>query len=121
MLQLLERLLAGRRPSDAYNCILLFPDSKESRSFSELPIPGARIYSYGGHYYFGKVWVVDEVLQSGRDTYTVFLVGRDEYLARLRGSTLYPDLGEELLEVARHAAAIAKEQRRRWKYRHRLF
>jgi hypothetical protein len=117
MLRLLERLLSRRQPSDAYYCVLRFPDSTESRWFSELPIPGARIYSHGGHYYFGKAWVVDEVLQSGRNTYTVFLVGRDEYLEHRRRSSPSPDLGEELLELARHAAARVKEQRRRRKYR----
>jgi hypothetical protein len=75
-----------------------------------------RVYSHSGHYY-GRPWVVDEVLQSGRDTYTVFLVGRDEYLEHLRRSSPYPDLGEELLELARHAAGTVKGQRRRWKYR----
>jgi hypothetical protein len=117
MLRLLQRLRPGRRPSDAFYCVLRFPDSTESRWFDELPIPGARIYSYGGDSYFGRVWVVEEVLQSGRDTYTVFLVGRDEYLEHLRRSSLYPDLGEELLELARRAAATVKEQRRRRKYR----
>ena len=117
MLRLLERLVPGRRPSDAYYCVLRFPDSTESRWVSELPIPGGRIYSHGGHYYFGRVWVVDEVLQSGRDTYTVFLVARDEYVEHLRRGSVYPDLGEELLELARHAAATVNEQRRRWKYR----
>lgn len=120
MLRLLERLLPGRPTSNAYYCILRFPDSTESRWLSELPTPGTRIYSDGGHYYFGKAWVVDEVLQSGRDTYTVFLVGRDEYLEHLRRGSLHPDLGEELLELARHAAATVKEQRRRWKHRSQL-
>jgi hypothetical protein len=83
----------------------------------ELPTPGARIHSQGGHYYPGRVWVVDEVLQSGSDTYTVFCTGRDEYLEHLRGSSRHADLGEELLELARHTVATVKEQRRRRKYR----
>jgi len=121
MPRLLERLLPGRRrPSDAYYCVLRFPDSMESRWFSELPIPGERIYSHGGDYYFGRVWVVDEVLQSGRVTYTVDLVARDVYVEHIRRGSVYPDLGEELLELARHAVATVKEQRRRRKHRDHL-
>jgi len=118
MLRLLQRLLAGRR-SGAYYCILRFPDSTEARWFDQVPTVGMRIVSHGGHYYFGKPWIVDEVLQSGRDTYTVFLVGRTEYLEHLRDrSRGTPDLAAELLELARHASATVTEQRRRWKHRH---
>jgi hypothetical protein len=124
MLRLLRRLLARRRlrdayrrrPSDGYNCVLLFPGSTESRWFSELPTPGTRIYSHPG-FHFAQLWIVDEVLQSGRDTYTVCLVARSQYLEQLRRSSLYPDLGEELLELARHTASTVTEQRRRWKRR----
>jgi len=78
-----------------------------------------RIVSHGGHYYFGKPWIVDEVLQSGRDTYTVFLVARSEYLEHVRDrSHGTPDIAAELLELARHASATVTEQRRRWKHRH---
>jgi hypothetical protein len=37
----------------------------------ELRTPGRRIRSRGGHVYAARVRVVREVLQSGRDTYTV--------------------------------------------------
>jgi hypothetical protein len=117
MLRLLERLLAGRRRSNAYYCVLRFPDSTESRWFSELPTPGTRIYSHPG-FYFEQLWIVDEVLQSGRDTYTIFLVGRNEYLEHVRRSALYPDLGEELLELARHTRATVSDRRRRRNHRH---
>jgi hypothetical protein len=118
MLRLLQRLFPERRPpSDAYYCVLRFPDSTEGRWFGQLPTRGMRMRSHGYAFYRGQLWVVDEVLQSGRNTYTVFLVGRSEYLERLRRSSLYPDLGEELLELARHAASTVKEQRRRWRYR----
>lgn len=100
-------------------CVLRFPDSTGSQWFDEPPSPGTRILSHGGHPYFGRVWVVDEVLQSGRDTYTVFCVGRREYVDKLRhGSDRKPDLATELLELARHTTATVSEQRRRWKYRH---
>jgi hypothetical protein len=117
MLRLLERLLGRRRGSGAYYCILRFPDSTESRWFSKLPTPGKRILSHRGHYYFGKVWVVDEVLRSGRDTYTVFLVDRSEYLDHLRHGSGKPDLAAELLELARHTSTTISERRRGWKHR----
>jgi hypothetical protein len=73
--------------------------------------------SHGGDLYFGKVWVVSEVLQSGRDTYTVFLTSRSEYLDHLRRKSDKTDLSFELLEFARQTAASVSERRRRWKYR----
>jgi hypothetical protein len=102
-------------------CVLRFPDSTESRWLEKLPTPGTRIRSHGGPGYWAQVWIVDEVLQSGRDTYTVFCVGRSEYLDNLRkGAGVQPDLGAELLELARRTVEIVTEQRRRWKYRHYL-
>ena len=120
MLRLLQRLLPGRRPSGAaYYCVLRFPDATESRSFSQLPTRGMRIRSHGGASYRGRPWVVDEVLQSGRATYTVFCVDRREYLDSLRhGSRDAPELAAELLELARRTASTVTEQRRRWKHRH---
>ena len=99
-------------------CVLRFPDSAEGRWFDEPPRPGTRILSYSGHFHFGRVWVVDEVLQSGRAVYTVFCVTRADYLDKLRhGTSQRPDLAAELLELARHAGATVSEQRRRWKHR----
>jgi hypothetical protein len=67
-----------------------------------LPTPGTRIRDRGGDSW-GKTWVVDEVLQSGVDTYTVYCVSRGEYLDRFRErrDLLPNDLAAELLEVAR--------------------
>ncbi len=65
--------LFRRRPKHAESgvfCVLLFPDSAESRWVERLPSPGTRIRSRQG----GAVWVVDTILQSGRETYTVSCV-----------------------------------------------
>jgi hypothetical protein len=120
MLRFLERLLPRKLGgSDAVHCILRFPDSVESRWFDHVPGPGVRIRSREGDPYRSRVWVVDEVLQSGRATYTVFCVGRDEYVERLRhGSGRKPDMAAELMEAARRAGQTVSEGRRRWKYRH---
>ena len=62
-------------------------------------------------------WVVDEVVQSG-DTFTIFCVGRSEYLdKRRRSSDGRLDLDDELLELARNIRETVCEGRRRWKYR----
>jgi hypothetical protein len=98
-----------------YYCILRFPDSTENRWFSHLPTPGTRIWSHGGHWNYGRIWVVDEVLQSGRDTFTVHLVSRNEFLERRQDRK--PDLAADLLELARHTSATVSERRHRWKYR----
>jgi len=63
--------------------------------------------------------VVDDVVQSGRNTYTVSCVERREYLHNLRhGSDSKPDLSAELLELARRASGTVIENWRRRKYRH---
>src|SRR4029079_346305 len=67
-----------------------------------------RPHSEAGHAYpqcrtarlSGRTWAVDDVLQSGRDLYTVFLVDRKEYIRKRRGRS-EGDLATELLEVAR--------------------
>ena len=105
MLRLPQRLLPARHRSGAYHCVLRFPDSTETRLFSQVPTPGTRLRSHGGHFYLAKVWVVAEALQSGRDTYTVFLTSRSEYLDHLRHESNKPDLAVELLELARHTTA----------------
>lgn len=66
----------------------------------------------------GSVWIVDEVLQSGRDIYTVFCVPRRAFRQSLRNrSDDQRDLADELLEAARRARDAAVERRNRWKYR----
>jgi hypothetical protein len=104
---------------------VLFPDSAEIRHLDEVPPPGTRLRSASGH-----EWFVSEVLQSGRDTYTVRCVGRREYLedfgtgsarARLvagdlledigrgsartreRATDLFDDVADELLQRARRS------------------
>jgi hypothetical protein len=99
-------------------CIFHFPDSTEARWLDKLPTPGTRIRSRGGDGYWAQVWIVDEVLQCGQDTYSVFCVARSEYLDKLRNPRrFHPDLGAELLELARHTREAVTEQRRRRKYR----
>jgi len=73
-----------------------------------------RIRSAGGHGYWGRTWVVDDVLQSGRDLYTVFLVDRTEYIRKRRDRS-EADLATELLEVVRRTNESVHEVRRRKK------
>jgi hypothetical protein len=94
-------------------CVFLFPDSTESRWLDRVPTPGTRVRSG-----LGSVWVVDEVLQSGRETYSVFCVPRREYAAALRRrSEGGRDLSAELLEAARHASEATTERRHRRRFR----
>jgi hypothetical protein len=127
VLRLFERNLPARAPDEArandvplmpgVQCVVRFPDSTETRWFDKPPSPGTRILSNGGGGYWARVWVVDEVLQSGRDGYTVFCAGRKEYLDNRRRSDGRLDLADELLELARHAHATVSDVRRRRKYR----
>ena len=108
----------GRRPSkhagSGVFCVLLFPDSAESRWVERLPSPGTRIRSRQG----GAVWVVDVVLQSGRETYTVFCVDPREYSGgRRRDPDGASDLAAELLEAARHTSETVTERSHRRRFR----
>ena len=95
-------------------CVLLFPDSAESRWLERLPPPGTRIRSRQG----GAVWVVDVVLQSGRETYTVFCVDPREYTsARRRRSDRPNDMPAELLEAARRTSETVTERSHRRRLR----
>ncbi len=112
MLRFLIRDRHGRAGGGVF-CVLLFPDSSENRWLARLPASGTRIRSRRG-----KVWIVDEVLQSGRETYTVFCVGRLEYrdaLRRRSGGT--SDLATELLEAARNASDTVTERGHRRRLR----
>jgi len=60
--------------------------------------------------------VVDEVLQSGKDSYTVFLLDRRAHMRNLRERS-EGDLATELLELARRTNDTVNEARRRIKYR----
>jgi hypothetical protein len=95
-------------------CVLVFPDSSEGRWFDRVPAPGTRLRSRGG--FWGRTFVVDEVLQSGISTYTVFLVDRRRYVRNLRERS-DGDLAAELLELARRTNDTVSEARRRRKYR----
>lgn len=94
-------------------CVFLFPDSTESRWLDRVPTPGTRVRSG-----LGSVWVVDDVLQSGRETYSVFCVPRREYADALRNrSGGGRDLAAELLEAARHTSEATTERRHRRRFR----
>ena len=94
-------------------CVLRFPDSTESRWLEELPTRGTRVRSRRG-----SLWVVDEVLQSGRETYTVHCVARRAYVEHLRDRAADDrNLAAELLEAARHTSEGVTERRHRKRYR----
>jgi hypothetical protein len=112
------RLARWRRRNDAETgvyCIFVLPDSTEGHWLERPPTPGTRVRSP-----LGSVWVVADVLQSGRETYSVFCVSRRDYRAALRRRTgTKRDLAAELLEAARQASEAATE--RRYRRRFRLF
>jgi hypothetical protein len=112
MLRLFRRRSSKYADSGIF-CVLLFPDSAENRWVERLPSPGTRIRSRQG----GAVWVVDAVMQSGRETYTVFCVDPQEYRARRRGPGGASDLAAELLEAARRTgeSVTARSHRRRFR------
>jgi len=111
MLRLFRWRRVSRHTDAGVHCVFLFPDSKESRLLVRQPTPGTRVRSRRG-----SVWVVDDVLQSGRDTYTVFCVPRRQYRDALRHkSDDRRDLAAVLLEAARHASGAATERRHRRK------
>ena len=122
VLRLLERLLGRQRHGGGVYCVVRFPDSVESGWYEKLPTPGMRVRTQNRYPYRARTWIVDEVLRSGRDTYTVFCVGRKEYVNNLRsGSDRKPDLQTELLELARRTNEAVAEQRRRWKWKSRHY
>ncbi len=103
---------AGRpSPSAERRCclVVLFPDSAEIRHLDDVPLPGTRLRSAAGH-----EWFVVEVLQSGRDTYTVRCVGRREYLdefgtGAVRGRLVAGDLLEDIGRGAAHTGERATD------------
>jgi hypothetical protein len=111
--------LFGRSRTGGY-CVLRFPDSTETRWFPRVPTVGARLRSRGSGT-GSRTWVVEEVLQSGRDTYTVFLVSQADYVEAQRSRPdRGPDLFDELLDLARRAGDSVAERRRRWRSRNEL-
>jgi hypothetical protein len=82
--------------------ILVIPDSlPESRWAHELPRIGGRIDDAAG-----RTWRVAEVLQSGRETYTVACEPLPAGLAAVS------DLASDLLERTRRAVALTGRRRR---------
>ena len=104
----------ARAPTSVY-CILVFPTSTEGRWLNRLPCPGTRLRNHGGHVYWGRTFVVNEALQSGKHTYTVFLVDRRQYLQNLRERSS-GDLAAELLELARRTNEAVEQARRRLRH-----
>ena len=101
MLRLLRWCLPfGRSKRGPSNCVLLFRDSSELRWFDEVPKPGMHIRGPSG-----RTRVI-EVLQSGRDTYTVVCGGRDG------PPDAPPLLASELLEVARRKIEEGRHNRK---------
>jgi hypothetical protein len=96
MLRLFRWRLPFGQPKSGAHCVLLFRDSSEVRWFDQVPTPGMRIRGPSG-----RERVV-EVLQSGRNTYTVVCEIRHR-------PTDAPPLADERHKVA--------EGRRTWKYR----
>ena len=83
--------------------VLLFPDGSEFRWVSEPPRPGSGIRSSRG-----QSWRVEEVLQSGVRTYTVYCGAPRHGLAGAR------DLAADLLGRARKTVSSEKRTRRRF-------
>jgi hypothetical protein len=111
-------LRATRRGTGGVYAVLVFPHSTETRWLKTIPTPGMRIRDRGGDTYWGRTWVVAEVLQSGVDMYTVHCVSRGEYLDRFRERLDdRHDLSAELLEVARLTRDLVSEQLRARKRR----
>lgn len=82
--------------------LYLFPDEAVIRYGRKPPRRGSRVRSPRG-----RTWIVDEVLQSGRDTYTATVVAPRFDLPAARG------LAADLLDRARDAVSPREIQRRR--------
>jgi hypothetical protein len=91
-----------RDGSERAVCLVLrFPDSTEIRYLDEPPELGTRLRSDTG-----RVWIVAEVLQSGRKTYTVFCVGRAEFLEEIgTPAAKRRVLADDLVTFARRSVA----------------
>ena len=82
--------------------VLIFPDSSESRWVYEPPRPGSKVKSQ-----YGDSWRVEEVFQSGVNTYTV------DCRPQSLGRAVTRDLAHDLFERARKAMSPQKRRRRR--------
>lgn len=94
-------------------CVLVSPEFSEAAWLDRIPTRGTRLRRRGGHEFWGRTWVVDDVLQSGINTYTVFLVDRRQYVRSMRQRS-ETDLAAELLELARRTRDTVDERRERW-------
>jgi hypothetical protein len=96
------------RATRSCHCVLVFPDSTETRWLDRVPTSGTRIRSYGGSVLWGRPCVVDEVLRSGRNIYTVFLVDRRRNVRDAERSRR--DLAADLLERARRTSETGEKR-----------
>jgi hypothetical protein len=95
----------SRTPKRAACVVVRFPDSTEIRYLDEPPEPGSRIRSATG-----REWFVAETLPSGRNTYTVFCVGRQEFLEEAGSSASRGRvLADDLVALARRSARLETE------------
>jgi hypothetical protein len=128
-----------KRRNKTYCVVLCCPDHAEIQYLDRVPTRGTRLRDSRD-----QEWVVDEALQSGRDTYTVSCVGRPELQNDARSGTRRDvaaepleragtrrdvaaelrelagkrrEIAAELLELARRSADGVAEQRRKWKNR----
>lgn len=111
---LLKRLPTNSPDSgtpDEVCVVFLFPDASSIRYLARLPAPGARVRSP-----WGDVWLVEDVVQSGRATYTVRCVGKDDS----RRIPNAPPLLARLGLLARRAVDAPAEARYRWRMRNYL-
>ena len=95
--------------------MIVFPGEPETRFLERLPAPGTLVRD--GH---GDSWVVTEVLQSGRHTYTVFAGAMTDYRESLRRRSGGVDLAAELHNVVRQSLNVAGKSRRRGRKRDRF-
>jgi hypothetical protein len=98
---------AMKRRNKTYCVVLCCPDHAEIQYLERVPTRGMRLRDSRD-----QEWVVDEALQSGRDTYTVSCVGRPELQNDAR-SGKRRDVAAEPLERAatrRDVAAAPLEQ-----------
>jgi hypothetical protein len=94
---------SAKRPIRA---VVRFPDSAEIRHFDEVPSRGTRLRSASG-----SEWFVAEALPSGRATYTVFCVGRDELAGVGTGPVRFvEDVAQDLLQRVHR---LVRDQHRR--------
>jgi hypothetical protein len=107
------RLSSRGESGNLHRVVFRFPDSAEVRELKRVPEPGSHVRSSTG-----EDWIVEEVLQSGIDTYTVFCVGRREFREEAGLDTAAArDLADELVGLARRSLEAAAERRRRWRAR----